>query len=195
MSLANEPVLIAALPVADRTVVSPFGSVSANTLLREAFVNVNVFSWWSLFTLATLLLQQLWILTSVVAAWAIGGPTRKPASTPAAASAMPFQYLRARIESILSSRPRSGLWCLPLLLRRYPRRDSVAVLLRELVSDCFQPGDCRGRDRRARHGYRRPLTRQPDPPAARDKQASKYRCHAGQRHDSPRQPGHGPPSA
>src|SRR5262245_41831963 len=99
MSLGNEPVLLAALSVADRTVVSPLGSVSANTLLDAALVVVNRRC--LELTFAVVLAQQLWILTSVDAAWAIGGPRRKPASTPAATSAMPFQYLRARIEPTL----------------------------------------------------------------------------------------------
>jgi hypothetical protein len=48
--------------------------------------------------------------------------------------------------------------------RRYPRRDSAAVLLGSPVSDRSQPGDCRGRGRRARHGIRRRPTWQPDAP-------------------------------
>src|SRR5262249_26116925 len=107
MSLANEPVLIAALPVADRTVVSPFGSVSANTLLDAAFIDVT--SWFLVFTRATLLWQQLWIFPSCVGAWAIGGPRRKPASPPAVPSAIPSQFLRPRKKTTLPSRPRSVL--------------------------------------------------------------------------------------
>jgi hypothetical protein len=84
MSLANEPVLFAALPVADRTVVSPFGSASANTLLAEALVNTD--SRWFAVTSAVLLLQQLLSWTSVVAAWAMGdrgGNQRVPQQLPA----------------------------------------------------------------------------------------------------------------
>jgi len=175
MSLANLPVLFAALPVADRMVVSPLGSVSANTLLVEALMNVD--SRWFAVTSAVLLLQQLLSWTSVVAAWAMGGPRRKPASAPAATSAMPFQYLRARIDPILSSRPRSGLQYLPLLLRRkffftaliaaQPRGRHEAVELTKR---------CRGRERvTAAAAHRLIAFRQATIPPARDSRGAR-RC-------------------
>jgi hypothetical protein len=65
--------------------------------------------------------------------------------------------------------------------RRYPRRHSAAVLRGSPVSDRSQPGDCRGRDWRARHGNRRLLTGQPDTPAP-----------ATRDHDAIARPGQGP---
>jgi len=72
MSLEKDPVLRVASPVADSTVVSPLGSVKAKMPLVVTLVATD--SRWLVLTAAVLVLQQLWIFTREVAAWARGGP-------------------------------------------------------------------------------------------------------------------------